>query len=134
MKKPITIATSAVFFLMSGLAAQSQAASQQDVGLATFKSATDVKKLKSVERNVQKVFVPQKGMQGEQKYIIRFSDEPLSSYEGTISGLNATAIAKKGISVKGAKGVNTRGVNIRGVNATGNMSSSSKFSNCCPLA
>ena len=119
MKKPITIATSAVFFLMSGLAAQSQAASQQDVGLATFKSATDVKKLKSVERNVQKVFVPQKGMQGEQKYIIRFSDEPLSSYEGTISGLNATAINKKGISVKG--------VNARGVKATGNMISSSKL-------
>jgi uncharacterized repeat protein (TIGR01451 family) len=102
MNKPITIATSTLFFLMSGLAAQSQATSKQEFSLATLQAVTDVKKLESVERNTEKVFIPQKGMQGEQNYIIRFSDEPLTSYEGSIKGLNTTAITtKKGVTLKG---------------------------------
>ena len=47
-----------------------------------------------------KVFTPEKGITGEQVYIVRFQDQPLATYQGGIGVLAATAVnpvAKQGL-------------------------------------
>ncbi|MDP5131833.1 MAG: S8 family serine peptidase, partial [Paraglaciecola sp.] len=102
MKKRLITATSAVFVLMSGFALKSQAVTQSPPlkptdSVVNLQQADDVKAQKSVKRNPERVFLPQKAMAGagEQRYIVQFDEEPLTSYEGTITGLKATAVSKK---------------------------------------
>lgn len=98
MKKPIITVMSAALLLIGGIAIQSQAVTQSKPNDDTIKlqNAEPAKAQKSVVRAPQKVFVPQKGMTGEQKYIVRYNEEPLASYKGTIKGLKATAVSRKG--------------------------------------
>lgn len=105
MKKRIITATSAAIVIMSGLALKSQAVTQSvnpiqsQENIIDLVAADPAKEQKSVNRTTGPVFVPLKAMAGaaEQRYIVQFEEEPLTSYQGTIKGLNATAPNKKSI-------------------------------------
>lgn len=78
------------------MAQMSSAVQTSAVSPATLQASTDLVKVnKSVERVNKKVFSPEKGITGEHKYIVRFVEEPLATYDGKIPGLSATRAQKQ---------------------------------------
>ncbi|MFT4939836.1 MAG: hypothetical protein ACI88A_002885 [Paraglaciecola sp.] len=102
MKKQLLTVTSAALLLVGGFAIQSQAEQQsaQSQKQLSLQGVSPAKAIASVKRNTSKVFTPVKGVSGEQKYIVRFSEEPLATYRGNIAGLKATAANMKRVAGK----------------------------------
>ncbi|BFM06190.1 S8 family serine peptidase [Halioxenophilus aromaticivorans] len=102
MNKKLLAAASLSVMLSGGMWAQVSTAVQSTKQQpAILQAATDpVKADKSVNRIDKKVFVPEKGISGEHRYIVRFEEEPLATYSGKIPGL-ASSQSK---SLKGALG------------------------------
>jgi len=91
MNKKLFTAASLSVLLSGGFLAQLSTAVQSDaVQPTTLQAAAPAKADKSVKRINERVFTPEKGITGEQKYIIRFEEEPLATYDGRIPGLAAT--------------------------------------------
>lgn len=92
MNKKLLAAASLSVLLSGGLLTQASNAVQNSDALPTTLTATSdpVKADTSAERVNKQVFVPEKGVTGEQKYIVRFDEEPLATYAGNLPGLTAT--------------------------------------------
>ena len=102
MKKQILTVTSAALILVGGFAVQSQAEqrSAQSQKQLSLQGVAPAKAMSTLKRNTSKVFTRVKGASGEQKFIVRFSEEPLATYRGSISGLKATAANIKRVAGK----------------------------------
>lgn len=92
MIRQLFTVTSIAAVLGGVIAIQSQAGqSSAKAAPPSLQSAAPAKAIQSVKRK-SPVFTPEKGITGEQKYIVRFSEEPLATYRGGIRGLQATAV------------------------------------------
>ncbi|MEO9944276.1 S8 family serine peptidase [Paraglaciecola sp.] len=104
MKKQLIAFSSATMIICSGFAVSSQAEISSAKSMAEqsnkLQSAAPAKLVTSTTRYSNKVFTRQKGLVGEQKYIVRFSEEPLATYRGSIAGLKATAANIKRVAGK----------------------------------
>ncbi|MEP2650365.1 MAG: S8 family serine peptidase [Paraglaciecola sp.] len=104
MKKQLIAFSSASLIFCSGFAVSSQAEISSAKNLAEqsnkLQAAAPAKLVTSTTRYSNKVFTRQKGLVGEQKYIVRFSEEPLATYRGSIAGLKATAANIKRVAGK----------------------------------
>lgn len=59
---------------------------------AALSQAAPARQITKTAVRADRVFVPEKGLQGEHRYIIQLADAPLASYRGGIAGLRATSI------------------------------------------
>jgi hypothetical protein len=100
MKKQILTVTSAALILCGGFAVQSQAEQRSAQKQLSLQGVAPAKAISTIKRNTSKVFTRVKGVSGEQKFIVRFSEEPLATYRGGIAGLKATAVNKKRVAGK----------------------------------
>ncbi|GAB2191809.1 S8 family serine peptidase [Sessilibacter sp. MAH1] len=97
MKKQLITLASASVLMLGGISAYtattltsaSSTGTSASVATRGWQAAAPAKKDISVQR-ASRVFTPEKGVEGMQKYIVRFDEEPLAMYEGDIPGLAAT--------------------------------------------
>ncbi|WP_317931898.1 S8 family serine peptidase [Halioxenophilus sp. WMMB6] len=92
MKTRLFTAATLTVALLGGVSAQPLIAAQSDADALV--AAATAKANPSVKRINERVFTPEKGVVGEQKYIVRFAEEPLATYDGSIPGLAATRVEK----------------------------------------
>jgi uncharacterized repeat protein (TIGR01451 family) len=102
MKIQILSLTSVAILLVGGFAIQSQAEQQsaQSKKQLSLQGVAPAKAISTIKRNTSKVFTRVKGASGEQRFIVRFSEEPLATYRGGIAGLKATAANIKRVAGK----------------------------------